>query len=108
MPHFLAKAEALYLAYRTSEAMEAIEEAESLAERSGVRYLFAELQRLRGVFLTAIADEFQIEASFRAGIRIAKEQKSFSLEKRAEPTYAEYRRQKASGSEGRGFRLPLC
>jgi hypothetical protein len=43
MPHFLAKAEALYLAYRTSEAMEAIEEAESLAERSGVRYWFAEL-----------------------------------------------------------------
>jgi hypothetical protein len=30
------------------------------------------------------------------------------LEKRAEATYAEYRRQKASGSGGRGFRLPLC
>jgi hypothetical protein len=29
-------------------------------------------------------------------------------EKRAEATYAEYRRQKASGSGGRGFRLPLC
>jgi hypothetical protein len=29
------------------------------------------------------------------------------LEKRAETTYAEYRRQKASGSGGRGFRLPL-
>jgi len=78
MPHFLAKAEALYLAYRTSEAMEAIEEAESLAERSGVRYWFAELQRHRGVFLTAIgADEFQIEASFRAAIRIAKDRSRF-------------------------------
>jgi len=31
-------------------------------------------------------------------IRIAKEQKSVSLERRAEATYAEYRRQKASGS----------
>ena len=30
-----------------------------------------------------------------------------SLEKRGEGTYAEYRRQKASGSGGRGFRLPL-
>ena len=28
--------------------------------------------------------------------------------KRAEGTYAEYRRQKASGSGRRGFRLPLC
>jgi len=62
-----------------------------------------------GVFLTAMgAEETQIEASFAEAIRIAKEQKSLSLEKRAEATYAEYRRQKASGSAGRGFRLPLC
>src|SRR5271170_7668749 len=68
----------------------------------------AELHRLRGVFLTVIgADEMQIEASFCEAIRIAKEQKSVSLAKRAEATYAEYRRQKASGSGGRGFRLPL-
>jgi hypothetical protein len=51
------------------------------------------------------ADETQIEASFCAAIRIAKEQKSVALEKRAEATY---RRQKASASGGRGFRLPLC
>src|SRR5262249_15702069 len=103
------KAEALYLANRTSEALEAIEEAETLVERSGARFCLAELQRLRGVFITAIgADESQIEALFRAAIRIAKGQKSVSLEKRAEATYAEYRRQKASGSGGRGFRLPLC
>jgi hypothetical protein len=35
-------------------------------------------------------------------------QKSVSLAKRAEATYAEYRRQKASGSREHGFRLPLC
>ena len=47
------------------------------------------------MFLTAMgADETQIEASFCEAIRIAKEQKSVSLEKRAEATYAEYRRQK--------------
>jgi hypothetical protein len=40
-------------------------------------------------------------------IRIAEEQESVSLAKRAEATYAEYRRQKATGSGGRGFRLPL-
>jgi hypothetical protein len=50
----------------------------------------------------------KVKASFREAVRIAREQKSVSLEKRAEATYAEYRRQKASGSGGRGFRLPLC
>jgi hypothetical protein len=72
------------------------------------RWWCAELHRLHGVFLAALgADETQIEASFCEAIRIAKEQKSISLEKRAEATYAEYRRQKASAAAGRGFRLPL-
>jgi hypothetical protein len=53
------------------------------------------------------ADEAQIEASFRKAIRIAKEQKSVSLEKRAEATYAEYRRQRPGAPAGRGFRLPF-
>ena len=110
VPYLLAqKAEALYLANRTSEALEAISEAEALVERFGDRHWCAELHRLRGVFLTALgADGAQIEAALSKAIRIAKEQESVSLEKRAEATYAEYRRQKASGSGGHGFRLPLC
>jgi tetratricopeptide (TPR) repeat protein len=102
------KAEALHLADRTSEALEALKEAEALVERYEERRWCAELHRLRGVFLTAMgADETQIEASFGEAIRVAKEQKSVSLEKRAEATYAEYLRQKASGLLGRGFRLSL-
>jgi hypothetical protein len=98
----------LHLADRTSEALEAIGEAEALIEMNEERWCSAELQRLRAVFLAAMgADETQIEASFCQAIRIAREQKSVSLQKRAEGTYAEYRREKASGSEGRGFRLPL-
>jgi tetratricopeptide (TPR) repeat protein len=109
LPGYLAlKAEALHLADRTSEALEAINEAEALAERFEQHYCFAELHRLRGVFLAALgADETQIEDSFCEAIRIAKEQKSISLERRAEATYGEYRRQKASASGGIGFRLPL-
>jgi len=103
------KAEALHFADRTSEALEAIREAEALAEEREERWWCAELHRFRGVFLAAVnADETEIEASFCAAIDTAKEQKSVSLEKRAEGTYAEYRRQKASASGGRGFRLPLC
>ena len=110
MPYFLAlKAESLHFADRVSEALEAITEAEAWVERSEERWWCAELHRLRGVFLTAIgADETQIETSFRAAISTAKGQKSVSLAKRAEATYAEYRHQKSSGSSGgRGIRLPL-
>ena len=104
----LLKAQALQLAGRNSEALETLEEAEALAEIRGERHSFAELHRLRGVFLAALgADETQIEASLCAAIRIAKEQKSVSLKKRAKATYEEYRKQKASASGGRAFRLPL-
>ena len=109
MPFLTAlRAEALYLADRTSDALKAIAEVEELIERFENRYWCAELHRLKGVFLTALgADETQIEASFCEAIRVAKEQKSVSLEKRAEGTYAEYRHQKASASGKRGLRLPL-
>jgi hypothetical protein len=86
----------------------AINEAEAFVERTEARWWCAELHRLRGVFLAAMgAHEAQIEASFCGAIKTVREQKSVSLEKRAEASYAEYRRQKASGSGGRGFRLPL-
>jgi hypothetical protein len=57
MPYLLSlKAEALYLADRTSEALEVVNEAEALAERSEQRVYYAGLHRLRGVFLTPIFD----------------------------------------------------
>ena len=110
VPGLLArKAEALHLADRTSEALETINEAEALAERFEQRVFSAELHRLRGVCLATLgAEETQIEASFCAAIRIAKEQKSVSLEKRAKGTYAEYRKQKASGSDGSKSRNDLA
>jgi predicted ATPase len=102
------KAEALYLADRNSEALEAIREAEGLVEKFEVRWWSAELHRLCGVLLTAMgADETQVEASFCEAIKIAREQKSISLAQRAETTYAEYRRQKVNASGGGGLRLPL-
>jgi predicted ATPase len=109
MPYYLAlKAESLYVVDRVSEALEAIRQAEVWVERSEERWSSAELHRLRGVILAALgAEETQIEASLCEAIRIVREQKSVSLEKRAEATYAEYRRQKASAAGGHGFRIPL-
>jgi hypothetical protein len=101
------KAEALYLADRTPEALEAINEAVPIAERFEHGYCGSGLHRLRGVFLATLgAEEAKIETSFATAIKIAHEQKSVSLEKRAEAAYAEYRRRKALGEHG--FRLPLC
>ena len=55
IPFYLAlKAEALHLADRTSEALEATKEAKALVERSEERWWFAELHRLRGVFLATL------------------------------------------------------
>jgi serine/threonine protein kinase len=109
LPYYLSlKAETLHLADRTPEAVNAINEAERLAERSEDRVSCANLHRLRGVFLATLgAEETTIEASLCEAIRIAREQKSISLEKRAEATYAEYCRQKTTASGERGFRLPL-
>jgi len=102
------KAEALHLAAHTPEALETIQQAETLAASSDEGWWRAELQRLRGVFLASLgAEEAQVEAAFREAIAMAQQQKSISLEKRAQATYAEYRRQKASASLGRGVRLPL-
>ena len=85
------KADALHLANRPTEALAAIAEAELVAQRTEERESFADLHRLRGVLLAAIgADKAQIEASFREAIRVAKEQKSASMEKRATASYAEY------------------
>jgi len=99
----------LYLADRTTEALEILNEAEALAERFDQSFWCAELHRLRGMFLATLgADEAQIEVSFGEAIRIAKQQKSVSLAKRAEATYAEYHRQKGNATGVRGFRLPLC
>jgi hypothetical protein len=82
--------------------------AKLIAHRRTLRLWSADLHRLRGVLLTATgADETQIEASFCEAIRTAREQKSIPMARRAEASYAEYRRQKASGSGEHGFRLPL-
>ena len=88
----------------TAETLEATSEAEAMAERSEGRWWSAELHRLRGMFLAALgADERQIETAFCEAIGIANQQKSISLAKRAEATYAEYRRQKVSALGGREF-----
>ena len=109
VPFYLGlKAEALHAVNRISEALEAIREAEALVERFEVRSCAAELRRMRGVFLTALdGNQDEVEAAFCEAVHLSRQQESISLMKRAEATYAEYRRQKASALGGHGLRLPL-
>lgn len=94
LPYILTlKAEALHRADRAAEALTAINEVEALIETSGERWWGAELYRLRGVLLAALdAGEPQAEAAFGAAIRLARQQKSTSLARRAEAAFAESRR----------------
>jgi hypothetical protein len=85
----------LHLANRTREALETVDEAEAVVERLEERGSSAELFRLRGIFLAAMgADTVQVETSLRRAIATAKEQKSTSLSRRAESSYAKYCRQR--------------
>ena len=96
VPLLSAKAEALHLADRTCEALEAIQEAEALIEDLKSAGAMPNCIGFAECFLRLWCDDTQIEDSFRAAISTAKQQKSLSLEKRAEATYAGYCRQKAS------------
>jgi len=93
---------------RTSEALEAINEGEALAERLSSVWCFPDCTGIAVCFSRLLVlRRPKLRLRFCEAIRIAREQKSILLEKCAEGTYAEYRRQKVSASEGRGFRLPL-
>ena len=70
----------MYLADRTSEALEALSQGEATLERTGERYSRPEYHRLRDVFLAALgANETQVEASLCAAISTARQQKAISL-----------------------------
>jgi hypothetical protein len=64
VPYYLwLKAQGLYLANRTPEALEAIKEADALIEKYEDYSMRSGLYRFRGVFLMAMgAEEAQIEA----------------------------------------------
>jgi hypothetical protein len=97
----------LHLADGTSEALEAIREAEALAERFEGRWWSAELHRLRGVFLAEMgAHETLVKASFGEAIRTANRQKSVSLATRAEAS--ELRRIPRPKRDPLGRRLSLA
>jgi adenylate cyclase len=68
-----------------ADAMKAVEDGIALAETGGERYYSAELHRLRGELLARPPhrQRRRAEASFRAAIKLAKQQGAAALEHRA-------------------------
>ena len=108
LPLYLGlKADVLHAANRDSDALKTISEAEALVERFEVRSCAAELCRRRGVLLTNIGgSKEEVEAAFGEAIYLAKHQESISILKRAEASYAEYRRHEVVAGTEDGARLP--
>ena len=102
------KSEALYEADRAAEALETLRKAAELVKRCEERWWYAELYRLRGVFLAALgAPEKKVEAAFDAAMRTARGQSSVSLARRAESTFSTYRWRKRKASTRHPIRLAL-
>jgi predicted ATPase len=78
-------AEAHMKAAHPADAMKAVEEGIALAETSGERFYSAELHRLRGELLARAPHGWKrkAEASFRAAIKVAKQQGATALERKA-------------------------
>jgi predicted ATPase len=85
-PYFLGLlAEALDRAGRVGDGLKAVAEALSLAERTGVRWIEADLHRLRGDLLAAGEEPrlVEAEACFRRALEVAREQGALMWELRA-------------------------
>ncbi len=78
-------AEVQMKAGRHVEAMKAVEDGIALAEANGERYYDAELHRLRGELFARppFDQQHKAEASFRAAIKVAKQQGARALEHKA-------------------------
>jgi len=70
---------------RTADALQCLDEAIALSDRTGDRFYLAELHRLRGELLLRRADgaEHEPESCFRLALAIAASQNAKSLELRA-------------------------
>ena len=78
-------AEVCYHTGRVEEGLEVLDEALTLAERSGMRHWWAELHRRRGQLLLADSIDRRREAElcFREALRLAKRQNAKALQLRA-------------------------
>jgi predicted ATPase len=91
------------------DALEALAEAVTRAEKSDERYCEAEIHRLRGELLLAQSanDWTGAEASFRQALDVARRQEAKSLELRAATSLARLWRSQGKADDARDLLAPV-
>src|SRR5262249_41092735 len=102
LPYFIAlHATACEIAGLVQESLARVEEALQIAERTGERWLTAELNRLNGQFLLRQGDTEAPEKCYRKALQIAREQEAKLWELRAAASLARLRRDHGHPVEAR-------
>jgi predicted ATPase len=108
MPHYIALlAGACELAGQIEEAVTLLDEALQIADRTGERWLAAELNRHKGQLLLHQGHTEAAEELYRKALRIAEEQKAKLWELRATMSLARLRRDQDRRPEARDLLAPV-
>jgi predicted ATPase len=108
MPHYIALlAAACEIAGQIEEASTLLDEALQIAERTGERWLAAELNRHKGQLLLRQGHTEAAEELYRKALRIAEEQEAKLWELRATMSLARLRRDQDRRPEARDLLAPV-
>jgi class 3 adenylate cyclase/predicted ATPase len=108
MPHFFALlAGACEIAGQVEEAVTVFDDALQIVERTGQRWLAAELNRLKGQLLLRQGHSEAAEKLYRKALSIAKEQEAKLWELRAAVSLARFHRDQRRHTEARGLLAPV-
>jgi predicted ATPase len=108
MPYFLALlAGACDIAGQSEEAVTLLGNALQIVEKTGERWLEAELYRTKGRLLLRRRHSEAAEELYRQALTIAKEQEAKLWELRAAVSLAQLRRDQGRRSEAHGFLAPI-
>jgi len=109
LPHFLALcASACDLAGEAEDGLSLLDEAMQIVDRTGERWLEAELYRLKGQLLLRQGHTNTAEELYRKALRIAQEQEAKLRELRAAVSLARLRRDQGRRAEARDLLAPVC
>jgi tetratricopeptide (TPR) repeat protein len=108
LPHFLAlRASACDLAGEAEEGLSLLDEAMQIVDKTGERWLEAELYRLKGQLLLRRAHAEAAEELYRKALSIAQEQEAKLWELRASASLARLRRDHGRRAEARDLLAPV-
>jgi class 3 adenylate cyclase/predicted ATPase len=106
--HFLAlQARACEIGGQNEDALTMLDEALQIVERTGARWLAAELERLKGQLLLRQGHFEAAEELYRKALSIAEEQKAKLWELRAAVSLARLRRDQGRRAEARDLLAPV-